>query len=103
MQQKWGILNHPLCCNLENTKWLILAIAVLHNFVINENQATLDQAPKGLAYMPSIPSNQRGDPIVINELYKVYPGNSFIRESMAKRVRSFGLVRPSENIIRSND
>lgn len=103
MQQKWGILHRPLCCNLENAKWLILAIAVLHNFVINERQETIDQAPKGLAYMPSIPHNSAGDPIVLNQLYTVYPGNSFIREAMANRVQSFGLVRPSGNRIQPND
>jgi DDE superfamily endonuclease len=35
MQMKWGILWRPLKVNLGNIKYIMLAIARLHNFTIN--------------------------------------------------------------------
>ena len=36
MKQKWGILNSPLKIRLKNVKKLMLSLARLHNFTINE-------------------------------------------------------------------
>ena len=36
MQSKWGILQRPLTCSLQNMLWLVQAIARPHNLCINE-------------------------------------------------------------------
>jgi hypothetical protein len=36
MVKKWGILQRPVSVPLKKLKWLIVAIATLHNFCINE-------------------------------------------------------------------
>jgi DDE superfamily endonuclease len=36
MVQKWGILKKPLSCKLINVKKVVVCIAKLHNFCINE-------------------------------------------------------------------
>ncbi len=36
MVKKWGILQRPITIHMQNIKHLILAIARLHNFCINE-------------------------------------------------------------------
>ena len=36
MIQKWGILQRPLRCSIENVGVLMTSVAVLHNFAINE-------------------------------------------------------------------
>jgi hypothetical protein len=37
MVKKWGILNQPLSMRLQHVKFLIVCIAWLHNFYINEH------------------------------------------------------------------
>jgi hypothetical protein len=44
MQAKWGILKRPLTHALKNVKYVILAIARLHNYVIKENSYEPDTA-----------------------------------------------------------
>ena len=41
MKQKWGILNSPLKIRLKNVKRLMISLARLHNFTINERLLTV--------------------------------------------------------------
>jgi hypothetical protein len=99
MQMKWGILNHPIGVKLDNIKWMIVAIARLHNFVINEREAHHDDAPSGISYLPTVPMDENGDPIILEPLSEEFPTWSQLREEMAKRVQNLGLERPSRNRI----
>ena len=106
MQSKWGILQRPLTCSLQNMLWLVQAIARLHNLCINERleaeQSAFD-VPDALipAYIPSVPHNDEGDPVTLVDaaFEGVSEGHSFLREYMATRVQKKQLQRPSNNSI----
>jgi hypothetical protein len=99
MQMKWGILQRPLSIKMKNLKWLILAIACLHNFVIDERLMSSRDAPTECSYLPTQPEDENGDPIVLDALSLQYPGWSEIREIMAKNVAKLHLTRPPGNRI----
>ena len=77
MNMKWGILNHPLNVSLHNLGWLVQAIGSLHNFCINErlerDRMNGDEVDIGIdpnipRYIPTVPHDERGDPIELGEL-----------------------------------
>ena len=99
MQMKWGILQHPAQSRLKNLKWQMMAIARLHNYVINErlgNDEGID-APGQLSYLPTVPEDENGDPIWLDDEISQFPGWSELRESMVGRVEAHGLERPKNN------
>jgi hypothetical protein len=106
MTKKWGILQRLLTTKLTNDKWLVLCIARLHNFVINERLSSGQQS----AY-------KVGDKVVDAALALVgrshqttnaeegsvaFRGNSTARLLMVQRVRDMGLERPAKNTIPSS-
>ena len=108
MNMKWGILNHPLSCGIRNLRWLIQAIGSLHNFCINERlerehvngDAAIDIGidPNIPRYIPTVPHDERGDPIDLGELLKItMQGHSHLREHMAGRVANSLLKRRGAN------
>jgi hypothetical protein len=106
MTMKWGILARPLQLSVQQAGLLMHAIARLHNFVINERLETVDEAPDTLAYLPSHPQDENGDPIFLNDDGSMEPsrqgfaGWSEVRERMARKVEEHGLVRPLQNRLR---
>ena len=77
MQMKWGILQRPIGCCIKNLKWMIQAIARLHNFVINErlrrNEASKMNEPADPSntvpsYLPTIPRDEDGNIIDLHPL-----------------------------------
>jgi|Transcript_17619 hypothetical protein len=99
MQMKWGVLNHSVGVSLKNAKWMIMAIARLHNFVINEREASHNDAPTEISYCPTVPEDENGDPILLEPLSGDYPTWSQLREEMTKRVQTLGLEQPAANRI----
>lgn len=115
MNMKWGILNHPIGCSMRNLRWLIQAIASLHNFCINERLARGSAEGEEIiaaidsnipAYIPTVPHDDKGDPIDVEILLKeTVRGHSYLREFMAckvedrhlKRVGPNGLNKPSSD------
>lgn len=105
MTMKWGILQHPIGCSLSNLRWLIQAIASLHNFCISERLAREQDNParepdfQNLPqYTPTVPHDINGDPIDLGELFKgTSEGHSHLREHMAAKVAASGLTRQGNN------
>jgi DDE superfamily endonuclease len=87
MQAKWGILQRPLGCSINNMLWLVQAIARLHNYCINERLAdtlTPFDVPDASVphYIPSVPHDVNDDPIQLNDhaFLGTNEGHSFLRE-----------------------
>lgn len=100
MQGKWGILQRPLGCSMNNMLWMAQAIARLHNYCINERLAE-DLSPFDTPdasiphYIPSVPHNEDGDPVRLQHAFQgTNEGQSFLREWMASRVSRKQLQRP---------
>lgn len=104
MQMKWGILWRPLRVQLTNLKFIMIAIARLQNFTIDEginspNDIILIEQNTGnnREYIPSEVSNDNVDPLGIDVdgmPTNMIPGNSEIRKIMLQTVKSLGLKRP---------
>jgi hypothetical protein len=103
---KFLIYQKPLMCMPENIGLFILAIAQLHNFVINEriecdawhpkHEYSHIENPESF-FQPSVPvAENRVDPIPTEDEPGAYsiPGHSMIREEMAMYVATEGYVRP---------
>jgi DDE superfamily endonuclease len=105
MQSKWGILQRPVGCTLYNMRWLVQAIARLHNYCINERlelSMGAFEIPDALVpgYIPSVPHDVEGDPVQLHTAFDVVSdGHSFLREYMASRVEKKQLQRPVNNNI----
>ena len=114
MQQKWGILKHPIRLSLRKIKYLVGSVARLHNFTINERLTSQSSADELLSEQESIiessrrnqkqlyreptPLDNEGVPIhAPTELVAPFlsiPGQSVIREAMVEQVKMKGLTRP---------
>jgi DDE superfamily endonuclease len=108
LQAKWGILSRPIGCSIKNLKWLIQAVARLHNFVISERLAknegsemVVPEDPSDTvpSYLPTIPKDRDGNIIDLHPLTSraADAGTSELREYMADRVSNLGLERPLKN------
>lgn len=101
MQSKWGILKRPLTQALKNVKYVILAIARLHNFVIKENNYEPDTAR--VPYQATVP-NRRGRgpeyPIAVDDT-ETYSGmqRSRIRDSMVRLVALSKATRNRRSVL----
>jgi hypothetical protein len=114
LQMKWGILQRPLGAKLKNIRWLLSAVAWLHNFCIdqrlleakgNENDpVAIDEVEPSRAatmYLPSIPLDKHGNPIELGAFTnECLHGHSELRKIMSKRVRQFNLKRPASSAAR---
>jgi DDE superfamily endonuclease len=100
MQGKWGILQRPLTCSMNNMHWLVQAIARLHNYCIDERLAqsmSPFEVPDSIIprYIPTVPHTATGDPVQLNHVFQgANDGHSFLREWMATRVERKSLLRP---------
>jgi hypothetical protein len=103
MTKKWGILQRNLTTKLDNDKWLILAIARLHNFSINERLRPGQRTPYSDGNMrAAIKLVRRSHQSPEGSGSVRYKGNSAIRLLMAHRVRDMKLTRPAKNKIVSD-
>jgi DDE superfamily endonuclease len=99
MQGKWAILEKPLKVPITKVWKLVVAIARLHNFCINER---IGETPTRRPRLnPSTPQAADGTPIrqedgsVYSQLRPSFlRGESATRERMVQRVEDLGLVRP---------
>lgn len=111
MQMKWGILWRPMRVKLDNIKYIILAIARLHNFTINERLAReepLEEVATGAnrIYNPSDPiddDDEDENDGVQAAKDKRLSGLCLIRDRMVERIVELQLVRPAANIIKNKD
>ena len=108
LTNKWGVLQRPVGASMKNVKWMMQALARLHNFCINE-RIRLRQANnnseavnEGRGFIPSVPHDENGDPIQLDPLFNNdqvpnHRGYSELRECMALRVENKMLSRPAAN------
>lgn len=107
MQMKWGILWRPMKVKLRNIKYLVVAIARLHNFVINERLENDEQIEEigtdtNRVYNPTVTDdtvNEQLEQAKRNHL----KGMSIVRDNMVERIAWLKLKRPKNNILRTND
>jgi DDE superfamily endonuclease len=103
MQMKWGILWRPMRVKLDNVKYIVLALARLHNYVINERILDGD-TPEEVGTGTNRVYNQsdvetQNDEARNNHL----KGLSIIRDTMVERIVDLKLKRPKNNIIANNN
>jgi hypothetical protein len=99
MTKKWGILQRLLTTKLSNDKWIVLAIARLHNFVIDERLAAGERTYKAddravVGCMKTFRRSHQSNPNVGSVRIR---GNSAVRLLMVERVKRMGLTRPAKN------
>jgi DDE superfamily endonuclease len=89
MQMKWGVLWRPLRIKLDNIKYIVLAIARLHNFTINErllNDEQMEEVSTGAHRVYNL--TEVDEEINANEKAKEkhLKGISIIRDRMVERI-----------------
>ena len=129
MSQKWGILKHPMSVKRSQCANIVMCIARLHNFTINErlrnNQQSSEKDTIDLIFQESncniygsdtsnwsvdnatttMPMDAHGNPVTVfgEEEFNGAPGISTVRTEMVRRIAAKKLVRPIGNKInRSN-
>ena len=96
-----GVLKRPLTQSLKNVKYVVLAIARLHNYVIKENFYEPDTAQ--VPYQATVP-NRRGQgpahpaPVDSTETYSGMQ-RSRIRDGMVKYVANVKAVRDRRSVL----
>ena len=103
MKGKWRILQMPLRLKVGRLKFLLTAIARLHNYCINErsDESLLeDDADNNFAstLIPSTPHDRNGGPVEDHQSFssaESLKGMSITRELMVDRIVQLGLSRPS--------
>ena len=79
LTNKWGTLQRPLGTSPLNAKWLMQALARLHNFCINERFRLAKKGPlddmstavqEGRAFVPTTPHDESGDPVQLDPPFK---------------------------------
>ena len=110
MVKKWGILSRPLTIKLKNIKRLVIAIAKLHNFCINErlrardNNATELQQQRGqVIFTPTNVAFHRHEAMLreesafeqFDEIEEGYENRwSNNRDRMVREIEALKLTRP---------
>jgi DDE superfamily endonuclease len=108
MTNKWQILRTPIRGPVKKVKKIILAIARLHNFIINEQlkipggiNGIMQQANELAAYYtPTTLHDSHGSPLENHISFKEYSslkGNSTTCLRMVRRVESLGSQRPRKS------
>lgn len=102
MQVKWGISQRPICCSMNNVKWMIQAVGRSHNFVSNERLEAdsldsfdpIDPTNEPAACLPGVPHcDQDGNVIGLRAIANpsLQRSHSESREVMVNRVKALGL------------
>lgn len=101
MAKKWGILNRPLSVKLSNIKYLISAIARLHNYCIDERilEGGCPISTREDWEMTVTKQSLRAEAAQLDSLTKI-TGASHNRENMARKIYStMNLRRPDNNTL----
>jgi hypothetical protein len=110
MVKKWCILQHPSMIRLKNVKRMVLAIARLHNFCINERLGT--SAFLQMMNDPEQLELNNNDRVVrMQAAVAEYQNNSdagfsnwsFNRDRMKRKIAALNLQRPLANRINRNN
>jgi DDE superfamily endonuclease len=104
MQMKWAVLQKPLRIKMKNIKYVMMAIARLHNFCIDERlqngiiDVDVEDETIDTNKNPR-PSLSDTDPQAIDQktMSRMLPGVSLMRDQMASRVKELKLQRPTKN------
>jgi hypothetical protein len=101
MIKKWGILQRLSTTKLSNDKWMVRAIARLHNFIINERLEAGESTYKedDAAVVGCIKTFRRSHQKNSIGGSGGFGGSSAARLSMVQRVKTMGLTRPAKNTI----
>ncbi len=107
MVKKWGILARPLTIKLKNVKRLVIAIAKLHNFCINErigrNRTTESQQQGQVIFTPTNVAFHRHEAMLreesafeqFDEIVEGYENRwSNNRDRMVREIEASKLTRP---------
>ncbi|MGH3053428.1 MAG: HARBI1 family protein [Gaiellaceae bacterium] len=98
LTNKWRILQSPLVCKLKTSSNVIATASILHNFIINQGDATANddnvarmftQEGRPLGYVPSDISFARTS------------GDSVLRERIVKNIDRMNVARPTYNVNRN--
>ena len=101
---KWRVLQSPLQCSLKNNSRILLACAILHNYVINadgevpvdsedaaeSNDYIFRNAPANMPYLPHIPED-----------FERVAGRSQAQQSILEEIHEHGIRRPLHNLVRN--
>lgn len=98
MVKKWGILSRPLSISMHNIKGLILAIARLHNFCINERLG-LNLSASGVSNDVEFGIQERSlreesSFTQFEAMSDEFPGWSLNRNRMVRNLASLQMTRP---------
>jgi DDE superfamily endonuclease len=111
MTTMWRILQKPLRLKVSRIKYILLAIAKLHNYCINErisrgNLQTEDQEEFALFHTSSTPHKKDNTPVddqaAVDYLYSSFEclsGQSLTRERMVMRILDMNLERPTSSVL----
>ena len=106
MVAKWRVLQLPSRLKVARLKFVMLSIARLHNYCINERSwedlaagSLAEDDPQNLAasFTPTTPHDRTGRPVEDQQLFstsEALKGMSITRESMVDRIALLGLSRP---------
>jgi hypothetical protein len=109
MVKKWGILSHPLTNKLCHVKYIIAAIACLHNFCINErlkdNVGDPTYTPKNYELSPFEDAMRFSASIFECEeiSHMMEHSHSLNRQRMVEVVAALGLTRPGKTSRKRKD
>jgi DDE superfamily endonuclease len=119
MSRKWGILQKPLQIRVTRIKYVLMSIARLHNYCINERMTRLGpllrtsssvgdtaEEPTTLYHMPTTPQTNDNTPLddeaVSENFYSPFEslvGQSMTRHRMVLKISEMGLTRPTSSVL----
>jgi hypothetical protein len=103
MVKKWGILARPLTIKLKNIKRLVIAIAKLHNFCINERLLANARRDEQMIFTPTNVAFNRHEAMLrdesaleqFDEIVEGYENAwSNNRDRMVREIEALKLTRP---------
>lgn len=98
MQQKWGVLQRPWRGRISQLRKLVVAIARLHNYTINERLTSSTRKPPSESNEEMARARSYNMPTIINddeeEKLKSLEGQSYVRACLVDRVEQMYLKRP---------
>lgn len=101
---RWGLFQRPLGMRLRTVPLLILSVAKVHNFVMNERYPNADEVPPCFdEVMASLENESSFQPLAStpHDIESI-PGNSTLRQVIVDHVRANGYTRPAHNTSRNS-
>ena len=90
---------YPLATRLSNIKWIVKAIAILHNFCINKHEYAVhvNNSSDGFTCTQISQMRASAEAEYKHKVTEEFPQWSMARERLVNRVKSMGLERPVRN------